>query len=257
MLAGLPTVILIGFGVEKLYLPQDRSRDCAQSAACRPEITTITRIGRVKCRANGADGSRPWGWPVFAEHWRTARRPQPIQNWWRRQSRKASSRSTTATSANPQCRSNVSASSIPRSRSRPTSRPAGKPTTATPPSAAAGRPIADAFISTDDVFMKMDDEGMLEGYASPELDAFSRGRAAGQSQLHPLQGAACGVHGQHRADERAADPAGLDRLRRSARAVEGQDLVLRSAHLVARLHRAGDAAPAIGRGAVRERSTRD
>ena len=36
----------------------------------------------------------------------------------------------------------------------------------------AGRPIADAFISTDDVFMKMDDEGMLEGYASPELAHF-------------------------------------------------------------------------------------
>ena len=36
----------------------------------------------------------------------------------------------------------------------------------------AGRPIADAFISTDDVFMKMDDEGMLEGYDSPEQTHF-------------------------------------------------------------------------------------
>ena len=36
----------------------------------------------------------------------------------------------------------------------------------------AGRPIADAFISTDDVFMKMDDEGLLEDYASPELAHF-------------------------------------------------------------------------------------
>jgi len=39
---------------------------------------------------------------------------------------------------------------------------------------AAGRPIADAFISTDDVFMKMNDEGMLEGYASPELTHFPK-----------------------------------------------------------------------------------
>ena len=36
----------------------------------------------------------------------------------------------------------------------------------------AGRPIADAFVSTDDVFMKMDDESMLEGYDSPELTHF-------------------------------------------------------------------------------------
>jgi len=36
----------------------------------------------------------------------------------------------------------------------------------------ANRQIADAFISTDDVFMKMDDEGLLEGYASPELKNF-------------------------------------------------------------------------------------
>ncbi len=39
----------------------------------------------------------------------------------------------------------------------------------------AERPIADTFISTDDVFMKMDDEGMLEGYASPELSHFPAG----------------------------------------------------------------------------------
>ena len=39
----------------------------------------------------------------------------------------------------------------------------------------ASRPIADAFISTDDVFMKMDDEGLLEGYASPELTHFPNG----------------------------------------------------------------------------------
>ena len=39
----------------------------------------------------------------------------------------------------------------------------------------AGRPIADTFISTDDVFMKMDDEGMLEGYTSPELAHFPAG----------------------------------------------------------------------------------
>ena len=38
----------------------------------------------------------------------------------------------------------------------------------------AGRPIADALIPTDDVFMKMDDEGLLEGYASPELAHFPK-----------------------------------------------------------------------------------
>ncbi len=36
----------------------------------------------------------------------------------------------------------------------------------------AARPIADVFVSTDDVFMKMNDEGLLEGYASPELAHF-------------------------------------------------------------------------------------
>jgi iron(III) transport system substrate-binding protein len=40
---------------------------------------------------------------------------------------------------------------------------------------AAGRPIADAFISTDDVFMKMNDEGLLQSYDSPELAHFPAG----------------------------------------------------------------------------------
>ena len=90
----------------------------------------------------------------------------------------------------------------------------------------ASRPIADAFISTDDVFMKMDDEGLLEGYASPELTHFPSDTRPPQCQLYPLQGTACGLHGQSRPDEGTTDPARLDGFCQRTGTMEGQDLVL-------------------------------
>ena len=76
----------------------------------------------------------------------------------------------------------------------------------------ASRPIADAFISTDDVFMKMDDEGLARRLRVAGAHTLPERYATAKCQLYPLQGTARGLHGQHRSDEGPAGPAGLDRF---------------------------------------------